>query len=147
MLVRAGALWYFWPMALIACPGCARHVRRTETSCPFCELALDLSAAPERPVPRSRLSRSAALAFGAALSTQLAGCPAGPERDAGHPDASDQGDSPSPGEPDAPAENDAGPEDGGVAPLYGGPPDAPAENDAGFDAGVGPMPLYGGSPA
>lgn len=143
-------------MALLTCPGCARHVRRTETSCPFCHVALDLSAVPERPVPRTRLARGAAFAFGAALTTQLTGCPGGSSADdAGRADVPedvrDFGDTAVYGGPDVPVELDApapvDAPDGGVAPLYGGAPDAPAENDAGFDAGGGVMPLYGGSPA
>jgi hypothetical protein len=129
-------------MALIACPGCARHVRRTETSCPFCHAALDLTAVADRPVPRTRLSRSAAFAFGAALSTQLTGCPGSSGTDAGSPDvpedARDVADTGA-GPDDAPASVDAGAEDGGA--------DAPAPVDAGLDAGGGPAPLYGGAPA
>jgi hypothetical protein len=144
-------------MTLLACPGCARHVRRTETCCPFCTAALDFSAVPPRPVPRTRLGRGAVFAFGAALSGQLAGCttPSGPAdaaRDVPE-DVRDFGDTAVYGGPDVPTPPtdtpavDAGPEDGGVAPLYGGAPDAPAENDAGVDAGGGITPLYGGSPA
>jgi len=48
---------------LAPCPGCARHVRSTETSCPFCATALDLSSVPPPLVPTARLSRSATLGF------------------------------------------------------------------------------------
>lgn len=141
-------------MALFACPTCARHVRRTETTCPFCHAAIDLSALPERPTPRTRLARGAAFAFGAAALTQLTGCPGGSSADAGvdvPEDVRDFGDTAVYGGPDAPVDLDApveldAPEDAGIAPLYGGAPDAPTGNDAGDDAG-GVAPLYGGSPA
>jgi hypothetical protein len=52
---------------LVPCPGCRRHLRRLEATCPFCgtETARDLAEAPERPVPSARLSRAALLAFAA----------------------------------------------------------------------------------
>ena len=55
------------------CAHCARHVRANETRCPFCEGVL---AIEERPlaVPRTRLGRSARMAFGAAASISLAAC-------------------------------------------------------------------------
>ena len=36
---------------LVPCPECNRHVRVTETACPFCALPLDLSASPEPQLP------------------------------------------------------------------------------------------------
>ena len=128
---------------LVACPGCARHVRRTESSCPFCHVALELGALPARPAPRTRLTRSAAFAFGAALTTQLTGCPSSSGTDAGRPDAGALedagGGTDAPAGDDAPAPVDAGSDDGGT--------DAPAPADAGLDVGGGPAPLYGGAPA
>lgn len=53
---------------LLACPGCDRHVRSTETECPFCARQLEgLSPRPLVPVA----SRAAAVFIGA---TALAGC-------------------------------------------------------------------------
>jgi hypothetical protein len=150
-------------MSLAACPGCARHVRRTETACPFCGSALSLPPAPVRgPLPR--LGRTATFAFGAALSTTAAACSTpsttedtGPELEDvgfndvavyGGPDAgpADAGG----GTTDAPSATDA-PDDAGIdtgepiGPLYGGPPlDAGIRNE---DTGGGAVPLYGGPPA
>ena len=55
--------------SLVPCPGCDRHVRSDETTCPFCQAAL----APARPCvgcsgpPAARLARAALVAAGAAL--------------------------------------------------------------------------------
>lgn len=59
---------------LVPCPECARHVRTTEASCPFCSSPLDLVASPAPVLPGKRLSRAALFAFGATLaaSTQVA---------------------------------------------------------------------------
>jgi hypothetical protein len=44
---------------LLPCPGCQRHVRVAEQTCPFCSIALEASTpAPER-IPDARLGRSA----------------------------------------------------------------------------------------
>jgi hypothetical protein len=53
------------------CPGCRRHVRLDEVSCPFCAAALDGGEA--RSPSTTRLSRAAVFA-GAALATVAAGC-------------------------------------------------------------------------
>jgi hypothetical protein len=52
---------------LIPCPGCNRHVRQSENSCPFCSAALSLADVPEHALPRTRLGRAATFAFGATL--------------------------------------------------------------------------------
>ncbi len=51
---------------LLACPGCARHVRASEASCPFCsaELPASLRAVPPRRGPAARLGRAGVAAFG-----------------------------------------------------------------------------------
>jgi len=61
---------------LIPCPGCNRHVRQAENSCPFCSAALSLADVPEHVLPRSRLGRAATFAFGATLvgATTLIAC-------------------------------------------------------------------------
>lgn len=51
-------------MSLLACAECNRHMRRSETACPFC--GARISSAVERPLPSVRLSRKALLAFAAA---------------------------------------------------------------------------------
>jgi hypothetical protein len=58
-------------MSLMECAACHRHMRRSETSCPFCGSAVS-SAAPERRLPTVRLSRTALLAF--AATALGAGC-------------------------------------------------------------------------
>ncbi|MEO8875487.1 MAG: hypothetical protein ABI461_07870 [Polyangiaceae bacterium] len=54
---------------LVPCPGCARHVRASESACPFCsaELPTDLAS---RAVPAAgrRLSRAAAFTFATTLA-------------------------------------------------------------------------------
>jgi hypothetical protein len=61
---------------LIPCPGCHRHVRQAETSCPFCSAALSFADAPAPVLPRTRLGRAATFAFGATLvgATALVAC-------------------------------------------------------------------------
>lgn len=61
---------------LTPCPQCQRHVRNTDTTCPFCEQALTRSGFPARPLPRARLGRAATFAFGATLlsTTAFIGC-------------------------------------------------------------------------
>ena len=61
---------------LVPCPECSRHVRVSETACPFCALPLDLAGTPEPQLPRTRLGRAATFAFGATLvsATALVAC-------------------------------------------------------------------------
>lgn len=56
--------------ALCPCPGCQRHVRAAEASCPFCGSPLALEVAAPARLPRA--SRALLLAAGAALA--LGGC-------------------------------------------------------------------------
>jgi hypothetical protein len=80
--------------SLVPCPGCDRHVRSDETTCPFCQAAL----APRQPCaggrsgpPAARLARAALVAaagaalLGAACRTQSVAPPYGgpPQVDAG----------------------------------------------------------------
>jgi hypothetical protein len=53
---------------LLPCPSCRRHVRSTETSCPFCAVALAFAEPPPLPSPVGRLTRAAVFA-GAALAS------------------------------------------------------------------------------
>jgi hypothetical protein len=61
--------------ALVPCPACSRHLRRSETACPFCGTAVmeAMALVPERAMPTTRLGRSALFAF-AAASVGAAGC-------------------------------------------------------------------------
>lgn len=60
---------------LLPCTLCRRHVRSTETACPFCGHALaDLSAGRVAPDPPRRMSRAELFAFTTAF---LAGCQPG----------------------------------------------------------------------
>ncbi len=59
---------------LLPCPSCARHVRRTETACPFCACAVSFALAPLPKLPEVRLGRAATFAFGAAVATSVAAC-------------------------------------------------------------------------
>lgn len=139
--------------SLLPCPSCARHVRQTESGCPFCGAALALDEVPARPMPTQRLGRAATFAFGAAIATSVAACGGGSNP------GNDSGIAPAYGAPadtgvQADTGNDAGmlamyggpPQDAGTdvgspGPLYGAPP-----QDAGSDAG-GPAPAYGAVPA
>jgi hypothetical protein len=55
---------------LAACPWCARHVRVSESTCPFCRSTIGdaFHSAPVSHASRERLTRAAAFALGAALT-------------------------------------------------------------------------------
>ena len=55
--------------ALLPCPGCQRHVRASDSRCPFCETTLTPREVHLRPLPR--LSRAAIVAF---TTTLAVGC-------------------------------------------------------------------------
>lgn len=61
---------------LTPCPECQRHVRKTETRCPFCGEAVSLAHVPSPALPRRRLGRAATFAFGASVvgATTLGAC-------------------------------------------------------------------------
>jgi hypothetical protein len=114
------------PLAL--CPGCSRHVKRTDPACPFCAAPLDAvpsAAAFDEESPR--ISRSAMILAGAAM---VAGCNlTQPANIYGGP-------------PPPPAAQDAGQ---GVAAIYGGPP--PMFADAAMAPSPPPaVPAYGAPP-
>ncbi len=101
-------------MRLVACEGCARHVRTDEELCPFCGAGVIAPTQALRPLP-GRLGRAAMFVAGAAVvaatATACGGTPlyGAPPEDAGMVDA--------------------GP---GAAPAYGAPPaDAGPDDDAG----------------
>jgi hypothetical protein len=119
------------------CPHCQRHVRTSETSCPFCgaEIAAAMSAMQPRQLPRTRLSRAALLAFGLGVAAStLTGCADETDDGSGRSDDGDDDDD----DDDASTRDDGG----RVTPVYGAPvqprdasADASRSNlDAGRDA-------------
>ena len=110
-------------MSLLPCPSCARHVRQSESGCPFCGASLALASEPSRPMPTQRLGRAATFAFGAAMATSVAAC----------------GTTTTPTTTYTGVAQEDGGTDGGVAPAYGAP------SDAGSDAGM--LAMYGGPPS
>lgn len=143
---------------LSPCPSCNRHVAVHEQRCPFCAVPLDFSEASLRSLPRERLSRSAALAFGASLAGILstASCSDGdasvasggasttlggtPSTEGGRNAGGVSGASPAGGRSSAGnggSDSSAG-QGGSVGGVYGAPPGgAGAFNSAG---------VYGGAP-
>ena len=61
---------------LFPCPGCARHVRVSETVCPFCHGALNDGFRSQRAPgpPAMRLGRAALLAVGAGTIALASSC-------------------------------------------------------------------------
>ena len=114
---------------LVPCPGCQRHVRQHESSCPFCSVALSLANVPAPLLPRSRLGRAATFAFGATLvgATALVGCGGDSEEGGG--------------------ESDAGESSGGstIGPVYGAP--AGGTMNTGGTTSTGGTPSTGGADA
>src|SRR5690348_10712494 len=105
---------------LAPCPSCARHVRATETRCPFCARAFGSELANGVvPGATQRLGRAASFVFTATVA--LAGCAAAVEPDGGG------------GQTDV-AVVDTGPVDeGSTFPLYGA-----ATGDTGVIVDAGP---------
>lgn len=113
---------------LAPCSGCQRHVRVSESACPFCGLARRAAAATGVSEEPSGLSRAAVLVLGASLA--LAGCRRG---DDGGPtmapnnnnNASQHSTEPSSadiyGGPPPPAQRRQ-PDPNITAPAYGAPP-------------------------
>jgi len=56
-------------MALQLCPSCARHVRDSETRCPFCDANVSFESVARAAPPR--LSRAAQMAF---VASVMLGC-------------------------------------------------------------------------
>jgi hypothetical protein len=124
---------------LFPCPGCARHVRRHERVCPFCELALSFADLPEPTLPTRRIGRGAMMAFASLLAS---GCAVSHVTDAGADDAGM--DARVLGGADA--AYGGAPSDarwmGGADAAYGGAPDAGRDAPlGGCDCG-----MYGGPP-
>lgn len=136
---------------LLPCPACERHVRVTESLCPFCGDALPLAyqSAGAANLPTKRLGRAAKFAFGAAVAGAMAvsGCgdDSAPADSGTVTDSGSATDSGTPGD----ASPDAA-DDSGMVALYGGPP-ADSGADAGDPADSGMLDsatgaLYGGAP-
>jgi hypothetical protein len=129
---------------LTPCPGCQRHVRKTETSCPFCAQALALADLPAPVLPRSRLGRAATFAFGATLAGATALVACGGESEGKKESA---GGSASSGSASGGAGAGQSPGGTGIAPPYGLPA-AGSENDTGgTPSGFGGGLVYGSPPA
>lgn len=115
-------------MSLAPCPSCARHVKTSEKSCPFCKSALPESLADSAiPGATHRLGRAAAFAFTASLT--VAGCSAGIAPVGGDGGSGDEGGAGDSGSNDSSTVFDSAPkkdgstpqDDGGVQPPYGAP--------------------------
>lgn len=122
---------------LVPCPECQRHVRKTETRCPFCGEALSLTHVPSPALPTRRLGRAATFAFGAGIvgATALVGC-------GGKDDGGDMK-----GPPAIPAYGGPPTPIGGASGnIYGGPPSGMASGGnltAGTASFGGSGPVYG----
>jgi hypothetical protein len=129
---------------LTPCPECQRHVRKTETSCPFCSQALSLSHLPTPALPRSRLGRAATFAFGATLvgATALVGCGGESEGKKGGGGGGASGGTTSGG-------TSAGesPDGAGMGPLYGAPAAGTSSDTGGTSSDTGGVGLVYGAPA
>jgi hypothetical protein len=115
----------------VPCPGCQRHVRTTEQSCPFCSVALSLENTPAPVLPATRLGRYATFAFGATLvgATALAAC-------GGQSEDSDDGSGKARGGANNGGSKNGGTKNGGNA----------GTNSGGTDNFGGGMAVYGGPP-
>lgn len=129
--------------ALVPCSACARHVRSTASSCPFC--GGELLAVPARARVTPRLGRAALVAFGAtAMLGACGGSSGGSTADQSTPDhvtaGDESGNSGGHGEDPNAAHDPEGsdgvhddaeaqphPDEGAPVAAYGAPaPDAPA---------------------
>ncbi len=130
---------------LVPCPQCGRHVRLSTPSCPFCDVALDVSALSEqyaarRVTAQPGIKRAAMFALGASVvaacsgdpGQAIYGAPVSPTSDETSSVTSETSEASSSDTTSTPA-----PDAGVVQALYGGPPTS-AELDAGTtdDAGA-----------
>jgi hypothetical protein len=155
---------------LIPCPSCNRHVRKTESSCPFCATSLALAGVPDAPLPRNRLGRAATFAFGATLAgaAALVGCGSDDEGKEGGGGAGAGGTASTAGTSSgnggsgtvgpvygAPAAGTGGDvsssgssnQGGSAQALYGAPPMSGSAGSEAETAGTGNFPVYGAAPA
>jgi hypothetical protein len=143
---------------LVPCPECSRHVRVSETECPFCALPLDLAQAPEPQLPRTRLGRAATFAFGATLvsATALVACGADADDSSAGGGAAGAATSGSGGAAAGGAAAGTGGSTaiagtssigGSAMAVYGAPAGGSfGSGTGGTGAGGGPIPVYGAAP-
>jgi hypothetical protein len=146
---------------LVPCPQCNRHVRKTESRCPFCGNGVSLAHVPSPVLPSRRLGRAATFAFGATFmgATSIAGCSddndgPGTAIYGGPPAAGAGGESFQEGGASA-GGADTQPE-GGMTAIYGSPPGGGAGGQDQQIGGSGPVnaggeggaatAIYGGPP-
>ena len=122
---------------LAPCPGCARHVRVADPTCPFCGASFAAALSPTRGLEaRRRLSRAALFTFAATVGS--AGCGA----TVTNTDASTSNDTGA--VVDRPVASDTGTPDAGTVVRDAGPPDDEGNSSADYgsppvrDAGNGP---------
>jgi hypothetical protein len=138
---------------LVPCPQCSRHVRVSETACPFCALPLDLAGTPEPQLPRTRLGRAATFAFGATLVSASALAACGTDSDDSSGGGGSAGATSGAGTGNSSAGSTSAAGTGSEMPVYG----APAAGFTGVGTagtgsggngagGGGEFPLYGAAP-
>lgn len=133
---------------LVPCLGCGRHVRLTSTSCPFCDVALDVAALSERYAPRRAglaggIKRAAVFALGAGMA---AACGGESEPGVGPSPSTTQSASEEAASNGTEASGDITSEPPLAQPLYGAPvPDTDSTSDAIGDTTSNPLaqPVYG----
>ena len=141
---------------LVPCTACQRHVRASETVCPFCATALDPAHAAAPALPTQRLGRAALFAFGATLAASLTAVGCGGDTDdgkgggggdggssAGSGGSGGGGSGGSAGTAGTAGRGGSGGSGGGVAPLYGLPADAGLPDSQAAGGLGGAQPVYG----
>jgi hypothetical protein len=129
---------------LVPCPQCERHVRLSTASCPFCDVALDVSGLSEqyaarRVTAQPGLKRAAMFALGASVVAACSGDPGQAIYGAPVSPTSDETSSATSDTSSSDTTMTTEPDAGQVA-LYGGPPtsaelDGGAADDAGANDG------------
>ncbi len=131
------------------CPTCQRHVRISESACPFCggDVREAFSTLTPRAAPRTRLGRAALFAFGiTAAASAIPGC--GDDGDDEGDKTSDAGQNGSEdgGATDGGQAGGNNDDSGGVVALYGAaPPEDAGMGTPSEDAGV--VAIYGAAPS
>jgi hypothetical protein len=141
---------------LVPCAGCGRHVRASESQCPFCGMTLESDlAARAVPSTTARLGRGAMFVFATTVAIGACAPSPGPSDAASPADGGTVQDggggmalygAPVPTDGGAEPQDSGGPspsDGGGPIAMYGGPP--PVDAGPGTDSG-GPSPEDAGSP-